>query len=191
MTKVSFRIITLVQIWSLATVKVSKKRPYKWNHTPPILPFSSSCFLRPTVFGLPRPLRMGSDWLLARDLLLFSISVVKEESILSLRMRSVLLRFNSSLSAADNRTIIKHHLTFCFLDWPKGFFYFVLANQVSLTACSPTSKTLFKKTTDLSHGSHIAKKGSTYCGKPFQKAYSHKSSTVTLFGLNGTQPWLV
>lgn len=63
------------------------------------LPLSSSCFFTPTVLGLPRPLRMGSDWLLARDLLLFSMSFVKEESMRSLRMRSVLLRFRSSLSA--------------------------------------------------------------------------------------------
>lgn len=65
-----------------------------------VLPFSSSCFFSPTVFGLPRPLRMGSDWLLARGLLLFSMSLVRGHSILSLRMRSVLLRLKSSLSKA-------------------------------------------------------------------------------------------
>lgn len=75
---------------------------YKRPQVMTILPFSSSCFFNPTVFGLPRPLRIGSVWLLARDLLLFSMSLVKEESILSLRMRSVLLRLKSSLSGAEN-----------------------------------------------------------------------------------------
>lgn len=44
---------------------------------------------------------MGSDWLFPRGRLLFSMSLVKEESILSLRIRSVLLLLKSSLSAAE------------------------------------------------------------------------------------------
>lgn len=71
----------------------------------PVSPLSSSCFLTPTLFGRPRPLRIGSDWLLARDLLLFSMSLVRDESMRSLRMRSVLLRFNSSLSKGDDKKI--------------------------------------------------------------------------------------
>lgn len=72
----------------------------KWSL---LLPFSSSCLFSPTDFGLPRPLRMGSDWLLALDRLLFSMSLVKWESILSLRMRSVLLRLKSNLSEEGNK----------------------------------------------------------------------------------------
>lgn len=107
--------------------RLGPKRNYKSNHKSSISPFSSSCFLTPTVFGRPRPLRIGSDWLLARDLLLFSMSLVKEESILSLRMRSVLLRFNSSLSKDGNKenSNNNNNLTSKDFDWPVENFSFV------------------------------------------------------------------
>lgn len=54
------------------------------------------------------------------------MSVVKEESILSLRMRSVLLRFNSSLSAVDKRDNNKASLNILFVRLAKGFFLFCL-----------------------------------------------------------------
>ena len=70
------------------------------------LPFSSSGFFRPTVLGLPRPLRMGSDWLLERECLLFSKSFTMGESMWSRRMRSVLLRFGSNFSEEENAAMM-------------------------------------------------------------------------------------
>lgn len=111
-------------------------------------PLSSSCFLTPTVFGRPRPLRIGSDWLLARDLLLFSMSLVKDESILSLRIRSVLRRFNSSLSAVSNKEkktliVINYHETISTGVW----------------------RTSLLRRREAFHGKQITKNGSIYWDK--------------------------
>lgn len=94
-------------------------------------PLSSSCFFSPTVFGRPRPLRMGSDWLLARARLLFSMSLVKEESILSLRIRSVLLRLKSSLSEETHTSVNN----VCQTDGSDWFFPECVSQCHQLTTC--------------------------------------------------------
>lgn len=63
------------------------------------LSLSSSTFLSPTVLGRPRPLRMVSPGQLGRAFLLFSMSL-GNDSMRSLRMRSVLRRLDSKLSAS-------------------------------------------------------------------------------------------
>lgn len=62
------------------------------------LPFSSSCFFSPTVLGLPLPLRIGSDWLLVRGRLRFSMSPGDVKFIFSFLILSVRLLLASNLS---------------------------------------------------------------------------------------------